>query len=584
MSPEADLAQTVDGTGGMRNAAAPTPSVFPPPEAMRPTIVGRGWVVAAGHPLVAQVMARVLEEGGNAVDAGVAGTLASTVVQADMCNLGGIAPLLARPAGSDRVWQVAGVGPWGQAATLEAFRARHGDDIPLGAPAGVVPGGFAALCEALARWGSWRFRDVAAPAARLAAEGFPLDRRGAEALAILGRGFARWESSRRIYWPEGRPPRPGETLVQADLGRTLLALAAEDRGPDRLAGIKAARRAFYEGEIAARLVAANREGGGFLSREDLARHRADVSAAPSVSYRGHRVHAAGPFSQGPVLLQALALLGRHTLGRLGRGGAEHLHLVAEALRLAFADRDRSYHDPAERPEATEAILSPEHLEALGRTLDPGRAGWQGAEEARGRARFDTTYVAAADAAGNVLSCMPSDTLDGAPVVEGLGFFVSPRGVQSRLDPAHPAAIAPGRRPRITPAPAIVVGPSGGAYALGCPGGDVIVQAMLQAVVNLHDFALSPQEAVEAPRVATFSFPGSFFPNPCFPGRLDVEGRVPQAVRDDLAARGHRVHLWPDWEFDAGAVMLAGRMPLSPDGPPVLAAAADPRRSAYALGG
>jgi gamma-glutamyltranspeptidase/glutathione hydrolase len=206
-----------------------------------------------------------------------------------------------------------------------------------------------------------------------AVEGFPLDQRSAIAFGILGRGFSRWETSRRVYWPEGRAPRAGETLVQADLGHTLERLAAADSGADRAAGIETVRRAFYEGDIAERLVAANREGGGFLDLADLAAHRAEVTPAPSVAYRGHRVHATGPFSQGPVLLQALALLGAHDLGALACGGADHLHLVAEALKIAFLDRDLSYFDPALRPDAAAAILSEDHLSAMVRKLDQHRA-------------------------------------------------------------------------------------------------------------------------------------------------------------------------------------------------------------------
>jgi gamma-glutamyltranspeptidase/glutathione hydrolase len=236
------------------------------------------------------------------------------------------------------------------------------------------------------------------------------------------------------------------------------------------------------------------------------------------------------------------------------------------------------------PGAVAAILDPDHIAALARRIDPARAQPATATGGDPRPRFDTTYVAAADRAGNVISVMPSDTIDGAPIVDGLGFFVSPRGVQSRLDPAHPAAIAPGRRPRITPAPAIVVDPAtGGAFALGCPGGDVIVQSMLQVLVGLSDFGLSPQQAVEAPRIATFSHPGSFWPNPAFPLRLDIEARIAPDVQAALAARGHRIAPWPAWEFDAGAVMLAGRLPQTPGTAPVLAAAADPRRSAHAAG-
>ena len=202
----------------------------------------------------------------------------------------------------------------------------------------------------------------------------------------------------------------------------------------------------------------------------------------------------------------------------------------------------------------------------------------------GRGRCDTTYIAAADAAGNVFSSTPSDTIDGAPIAPGLGFFMSPRGVQSRLNPDHPAAIAPGKRPRLTPAPAIALNEATGeALAIGCPGGDMIVQAMTQSFIDMVVFGMTPQQAVELPRIATFSHPGSFYPHPAFPMRLAVEGRVPADTRASLAEKGHVIHDWPDFEFDAGGVSIAGLRSVTEGEPPVLCAAADPRRITYASG-
>jgi len=202
----------------------------------------------------------------------------------------------------------------------------------------------------------------------------------------------------------------------------------------------------------------------------------------------------------------------------------------------------------------------------------------------------TTYLCVVDGDGNAFSCAPSDTIDGAPLVEGLGILCSPRGVQSRLAHAHPNALGPGKRPCITPAPALALGPVAGradgstdrrVLAFGCPGGDVIVQAMVQAFLLLTRTTLSPQEVVEAPRVAGFSYPGGFHPHPEADGVVFAEDRIPAAVRDGLMARGHDVRAWPAYEFDAGSVQLVlDVVDPGPDGR-VLAAAADPRRSAYA---
>lgn len=576
-----------DAAGGMRNAHAPTPSVYPPPESLRPTLVGRDYMVSAGHPTVAQIMADVLERGGMAVDAGVAGGLASNVIQVDMCNLGGVAPILVRLAGEERVWAISGVGPWGREVTLERFLARYGDDIPLGSGACVVPAAADAWVSALARFGTWTFREAAAPATAYARNGVPLDHRTATALEIMGRSFAAWESSREVYWPKGRPPRAGEMLIQADLGRTLERLAAAEAagGSRRAAALAGVRAAFYEGDIAERLVTFNRATGGWLTLEDLAAFRCDVEPAPGIGFGGWHVHTPGTVTQGPALLQSLSILAEVDLTALGHNSVGYLHWLAEALKLAFLDRDRHYTDPRFAEVGVERLLEPSYLAGLRRLVRPDATVQALPEALRpSRPRFDTTYVCAIDRAGNLFSAMPSDTLDGSPIVPGLGVAVSCRGVQSRLDPAHPAVIAPGKRPRLTPAPALAVHADGRQLlAFGSPGGDVIVQAALQVFLNLVVFKMLPQQAVEAPRVATFSFPGSFFPNPTFPDRLDVESRIPAEVQAGLAARGHALSPWPDFEFDAGAVSLVGRLDLGGEDGPVLVGAADPRRTNYAAG-
>ena len=585
------MTDSPDQTGGMRSVSSPTPAVYPPPESMRPTLIGEHYMISAGHPLVAHAMAEVLEAGGTAIDAGVAGGFASNVIQPDMCNLGGIAPIVLRRAGEAHAWAISGVGAWGEAATLEAFHARYGEDMPLGSGVGVVPGAPDAWLTALERFGTWPLDRVLSRAIAHARDGWLLDRRTAVAIEILGRSFAKWESSRSIYWPEGRAPRTGERLRQSALAQTLQRLSDAAAGEAREAGIRAARELFYRGEIARRIVSFVQADGGWLTEADMAAHVADPAPAITATYRGWQVATPGPVTQGPVMLQALGILQRLDVAAMPAGGADALHAIAEALKLAFAERSAHACDPAFMEMAPEALLAPERLAALAARIHADRVVPPEAESAppaAARPRSDTTCFCVVDAAGNAFSAMPSDTLDGAPIIPELGFFCSPRGVQSSPDPADVNRIAPGKRPRITPSPALALGPGTGGepavLAFGCPGGDVIVQAMLQAFLNVVDHGMSLQQAVEAPRVATFDFPGSFFPNPRFSARLDVEARIDPGVRADLSARGHDIHLWPEWEFDAGGVAMAGgAAPTAPEAGRVLAAGADPRRTHYAWG-
>ena len=567
------------------------PGLFDPPEAMRPTLLGSRGAVVGGHPITTQVALDVLAAGGTAIDAGVAAAIASNVVQPDMANFGGIAPILVRTAGCDEVMSVGGVGVWGREASIDGFLARHGARMPLGPPVAITPGAPGAYLETLARFGTWTFRDVAAPAIALATDGFPVDQRLAHTLNLMVGGL-RWETTKRVYQPHGRALTVGDRLVQADLGRLLATLADAERGhADRVAGIAQVRRCFFTGDIAERLAAEVTAGGGWMTTEDLAAGVAEVAVAPARTVDGWRVATTSTWTQGPIVLQALGILEGLDLG--APGSARWLHAVVEALKLAFSERERAYGDPAVpgpdgRLVDVAALLADEHLAGLrGRIGDRALPNLPTMPSPR-----STTYLCVIDGEGNAFSCAPSDTIDGAPLIDGLGIFCSPRGVQSRLVPGHPNALAPGKRPCSTPAPARALGPAAAdvtgdatfdrrVWAFGCPGGDVIVQAMVQTFLLMTRTPCSPQEAVEAPRVAGFSYPGGFHPHPVADGVVFAEDRIPAAVRDELAARGHDVRVWPAYEFDAGSVQLAlDVVDPGPDGR-VLAAAADPRRSAYA---
>jgi gamma-glutamyltranspeptidase/glutathione hydrolase len=330
-------------------------------------------------------------------------------------------------------------------------------------------------------------------------------------------------------------------------------------------------------------------GGGYLTKSDLADFSVGHEAPVSTNYRGYDVYACGPWCQGPVVPETLAILSGYDLASLGHNSAETLHLIIEALKASFADREHSYSDPDYADVPVERLLSTESASAWRDRISPDRAfpGMPAPGDAsrvpvgdfeRSAAR-DTSYLCVVDQWGNAYSATPSDGVGTTPLVPGLGFVVSDRGSQSWLDPEHPCAIAPWHRPRLTPAPGLVM-KDGKVFApFGTPGGDVQPQAMVQFLINLIDFGMDAQAAVEAPRVATYSFPDSFYPHTYAPGQMKAEGRIAPEVIEALRAKGHQVEVWGDFVRAAGSLNAI----VVDEGAESLQGAADPRRTGYAMG-
>lgn len=557
--------------GGMGGGLVP--GTYPPPNAMRPSLVGEKWAVVAGHPKVSNVAAAIFNAGGNAVDAGVAAGLASNVVQVDMANFGGIAPILIRPAGSEEVFSVAGVGRWSKSATLDSMLARHGGKLPLdGAPA-IVPGAPAAWIAALERFGTMSFAQVAAPAIKLAREGFLLDHGTSKSLEITGKNFRKWPSSLEVYRPNDIALKVGDRLIQPQLAALLERLVTSEvnSSGDRKTKLDAARSAFYTGAIAETIVEWVTTQGGFMTLEDLAEFEAEIEIAPSISYGNWRFHSTPSWSQGPVALEILGILAQTK---------STWHELVEAITLAFNDREDFLAAPGQMKMDIAELLSERRLNKLASSISdasiPGRPG----ENSSSPAMKSTTAVVTMDAAGTTFATSPSDTLDGGPIIPGLGIICSPRGVQSRLDPEHPNCLVPGGRPVITPAALIGI-LDDQSWALACPGGDVIVQAMAQVVWRVLKDTPHLQEAVELPRVAAFNAPSAFHPHPSADRLVYVESRLGESEIKKLADHGHRVEVWPAFEFDAGSVQTI-RSQTNSDGTPFMMTGTDPRRSAYAL--
>ena len=578
--------------------------------AYRPAVMGVRSMVSSTHYLATTAGLEILRAGGNATDAGVAAGLCINVLEPHLTNLGGVAPIMVYEAAAERVGTISGLGRWPATASIAWFRERYGGDMPQGIPRTVTPAAAGAWLRALARYGTMTFAQVAAPALELAEEGFPVYPRLAQALAEAEAKVAAWPSAAPTFLPGGRPPRAREVWRQPDLAATLRRLIAAERGAaNREAGLEAARRLFYEGEIAAEMARFSAAQGGLLTGDDLARFRVGEEAPVSVPYAEYTVYACGPWCQGPVVPQALAILAGYDLRALGHNSADYLHLVAEALKLAFADRDKFYGDPDFVAVPIAGLLSSGYAATRREQLDPARA-WpemppfgdprpfiDGTAEAGALDLTpyhpapdplastpappgpDTAYCCAVDRDGNAFSATPSDSALSSPLVAGLGFSLSSRGSQSWLDPAHASALQAGKRPRLTPNPALALREGRLFMPFGCPGGDGQTQAMLQVFLNVVEFGMNPQQAIEEPRIISQSFPDSFWPHGYQPGLLNVEGRVAPEVRAELARRGHRINEWDAWSAAACSVCAIVVDPATG----TRVGGADPRRESYALG-
>jgi gamma-glutamyltranspeptidase/glutathione hydrolase len=570
--------------------------------ATRMSIMGTRHVISAGHYLAAHAGFQILEAGGNAIDAGVAAGIAIGVLQTDKVNFGGVAPQIIYTAKHKKVHCIDGLGVWPQAITPDYFIKRHGGKIPKGVERCVVPAAPDAWLTALEHFGTMSFGEVASHAIRFALDGFPMHPMMSDFIKEHQQAYRGWPASRKVFLPKGRPPEVGEVFKQPDLGRTMQYMADEEkktsRRRGRKAGLGAARDAFYKGDIARVVTSFIEKEGGPMRYEDFAKFRVRFEPTVRSRFDGIELHACGPWSQGPVLPMALNILKGYDLKAMGHNSPEYIHVVTEALKLAYADRHHHFGDPRFVKVPITGLMSDRYA-AHRRSLISLEKAWPEMppagdpdtlaqlkhrcvpapepEDAPGPG--DTSYLCVIDRQGNAFSCTPSDGSDKTPIIPGVGILCSGRGTQSWSDPEHPSSVAPGKRPRLTPNPALAF-KNGRVYMpLGTPGGDVQCQAMLQVFLNVNVFGMSPQAAVEAPRFAGYSFPGSFEPHPYYPGRLHLESSIAREAGDDLRELGHRVHEWDDMTWLAGAVCTI----VADHENGVLHGGADPRRPAYVLG-
>jgi gamma-glutamyltranspeptidase/glutathione hydrolase len=579
----------------------------------RPVIMGTRGVVTSGHYLATAAGFRIMERGGNAIDAAAAMGFCLNLLEPQSNGIGGEVPTLVYSARDGKVFAISGVG-WNAAAFTIDWCRDHGIDLIPGdgyLPA-CVPAPVDTWATALARFGTLRFADVLQPAIELAERGFPIYEGLQEhLLANREKYLTRYSTTGELYLPGGRVPDVGEVWRNPDWANVLKRLCAAEAAAahkGRIAGIEAARDAFYTGEIAEKIVtfiaghpvedASGSAHAGLLSYRDVAEWRASIEEPVAFSYGDLTVHKCPTWTQGPVFLQQLALLAGDDLKTLGHNSADYLHLLIESAKLAFADREAYYGDPKFDKVPLDVLLSPGYT-AKRRTLiggdacpylRPGDVGHgvpayatfdvqednRRALQVAGRAVKDlglghshvgdTTHLDAVDRQGNMVAATPSGGwLADSPVIPGLGFPLGSRGQMFYLNAARPNALAPHKRPRATLTPSLATRAGKPFMVFGTPGGDGQDQWTLQFFLNHVVFGMNLQQALDAPTVTCVHFPSSFYPRPAFPNRVEAEGRVDGAVLKELERRGHEVKVIDGWangkvmgiRFDEARGVIAG---------------------------
>ena len=586
----------------------------------RPVAQSARGMVTSGHALVSMAAARMLLSGGNAFDAAVAAGFAAAVIEPTASyTLAAEGVGMMRHAASGEVLALSGQGVAPQAQTIAYFRELGLDRIPTGPGdrahlSFTVPGVVGAYLLLLSQYGSKSVREVLEPAIDYAEHGFPMYEYMHRLLGAPGtqEQFELYPpGGTAVFYPNGATPPVGALLKQPQLGRTLRVLADADRaaGGARRNGIEAARRAFYEGEIAHRIVDFSQRVGGLLQLDDLAQYRAKFEAPISTTFAGYDICTQHIWTQAAVALQALKMLEQVDLRAMGHNSSAYIHTVTEVLKLAFADRECYYGDPdfAASPSGSQlidALLSEDYARARLQLVDANRANpglpapgdplrcaaiREGVTlplmsapapmpvAAEVTSEEGTTHFSVVDAEGNMVCITPSGgVFRKSAFVSELGCTLSTRSEMFFLDESHANSLQPGKRPRTTLINYFACRDGEPVMTFGCPGGDDQAQANLQLMLNVMVFGMNPQQAVEAPRFASQSVTNSFYPRAYYPGQLNIEvGMAEQTVRQ-VAARGHRV-------ARVGACGIGAVVTRRDPHSGVVMAGADPRRPTYSIG-
>ncbi|MCL6518484.1 MAG: gamma-glutamyltransferase family protein [Armatimonadetes bacterium] len=539
-------------------------------------------VISTGHYLATSAGLRILHQGGNAIDAGIAAGFCLAVLEPQLNGIGGEVPILIYSAERGKVFAINGQGTAPKRATIEWFRKQGISLIPGdGFLPATVPAAFDAWVTALREFGTMTLAEVLVPAVEIAEFGFPMYAHLRNALCTHAEKFlSEWPTSAEAFLPDGKVPEIGEIYRQpywAATFRKIIQVEKEASNRGRDGALEAARDAFYKGEIAERIAefaqstkvkdATGVSHSGLIEYDDLAGYRSRIEDPVSVNYRGYDVFKCGPWSQGPVFLQQLNLLEGFDLRKMGHNSADYIHTIIECAKLAFADREAYYGDPEFDDVPLDILLSKDYADSRRALIDQRQASdeFRPGDVGRGplpydpasvaspnesdSADHDTTHLDVVDAAGNMFSATPSGGwLMSSPAIPGLGFPLGTRGQMFFLDSRRPNALQPGKRPRTTLTPSLCIKDGMPFMAFGTPGGDMQDQWTLQFFLNVVDFGMNVQEAVDAPLFHTSHFPSSFYPRTMLSKRLAVEERIPESIREELARRGHIIAVGGPWAF------------------------------------
>ena len=595
------MAQTT-GTSASKPAIEPTRLVSAG-ETLRPEIVGNFGIVAAGRHYAVAAGTRILMAGGNATDAGVAAVFAAAVTEISHFGFGGEAPTIIYDAKTRKASVVSGQGVAPGLATPDKFA--EAGVIPGNGPnGGTVPAMVDAMALALQLNGTMTLDQVMQPAIELA-DGFVMYNFLAEVFSSQQKATSKYKSAYDTYYPGGKLPKTGEIFRQPNLARTMRTIAEADRAvlartKDRKSAIQAGRDAFYKGNIARRIGAAMEADGGLMRYDDLARYKGRVEAPAMTSVFGYTVCKAGFWSQGPAMLMALNIAEAAGIALMEPGSDPYLHTVAESIKLAFDDRNAFFGDPDFATVPAKGLLSKAYAAQRAKLIGPRaslehRFGDPWAYEGKTRSTpsftphmlkrkggpvADTTAIEVVDRQGNLFSCTPSSgwLLGGAYIAGDTGVPMSNRLTVFDLDPESPNVLVPGKRPRTTLSPSMVLKDGAPYLAIGTPGGDNQDQQIMNVLLRVLAFNQPLQAAIEAPRINSNHFHGSFAIKKDEPGVLEIEDRVPADVRAALTARGHQLDVLGPYAVSTG-IVAAGVVPETG----TLRGGADVRRERYVFG-